>query len=151
MTNQLQFLMLDEVRDRGVEAAGDVWPTDSMALSRLFERGATFLDGSAALSPIKGNAPAELLDALNVSREDLLLVEALHLLTRHVTFMFTRNGDALEKVWLGLADRHLEIRAEIVERRRAEEQLKRDLKALGGAVVHLPEHEVLPVSDGDRP
>src|SRR3954463_2795376 len=114
MTNQLQFLMLDEVRDRGVEAAGDVWPTDSMALSRLFERGAAFLDGGGTLPPIKGSAPAELLEALNVSREDLLLVEALHLLTRHVTFMLTRNGESLEKIWLGLADRHLEIRTEIV-------------------------------------
>src|SRR4051794_1452780 len=151
MTRQLPLSLLDEVRDRGVEAAGDVWPTDSMALSRLFERGATFLDGSAALSPIKGNAPAELLDALNVSRDDLLLVEALHLLTRHVTFVFTRNGEALEKIWLGLADRHLEIRAEIVERRRAEERLKRDLKSLGGAVTPLPEHEDLPVTAGDRP
>src|SRR4051812_22363631 len=111
MTSQLQFSMLDEVRDRGIEAAGDVWPTDSMALSRLFERGATFLDSGGTLPPIKGNAPPELLETLNVSRGDLFLVEALHLLTRHVTFMFTRNGDALEKVWLGLADRHLEIRA----------------------------------------
>ena len=85
------------------------------------------------------------------TREDLFLVEALHLLTRHVTFVLTEEGSALEATWLALADRHLAIRAEIVERRREEEQLKRQLRALGGAAVPLPEHDDLPMTDGDRP
>lgn len=143
--------MLQEIYDQGVDAAGDVWPTPAMALGRLFERGAAFLDAGGVLPPIRGSAPAELLDALNVAREDLFLVEALFLVTRHASYMLTTEGDAKEKVWVGLADRHLEIRAEIVERRREEEQLKRDLKALGGTIVPLPEHEDLPVTDGDRP
>jgi hypothetical protein len=155
MTDALRLSMLDEIRNRGIEAAGDVWPTDSMALTRLFERGAALLngggDGDGSLPPLAGRAPAELLDALNVTREDLFLVEALFLLTRHVTFMLTRDGAALEQHWLRLADRHLEIRAEIVEQRRNEERLKRELRALGGTAVLLPEHDDLPMTDGDRP
>jgi hypothetical protein len=143
--------MLGEIYDLGVEAAGDVWPTPAMALSRLFERGAAFLDAGRDLPPIQGASPAELLDALNVTREDLFLVEALYLVTRHASYVLTTEGDAREKVWVGLADRHLAIRAEIVERRRQEEQLKRELKALGGTIVPLPEHEDLPMADGDRP
>jgi hypothetical protein len=102
-------------------------------------------------SPITGRAPQELLDALNVTREDLFLVEALYLLTRHVTFVLTEEGAALEATWLRLADRHLEIRSEIVERRRAEEEMKRELRALGGDAVHLPEHDDLPMTDSNRP
>jgi hypothetical protein len=151
MTDALRLRLLDEIRDRGVEAAGDVFPTPSMALTRLFERGAALLDGGGSLPPLTGRASAELLDALHVTREDLFLVEALSLLTRHATFMLTREGEALEREWLRLADRHLEIRAEIVEQRRNEERLKRELRALGGAAVALPEHEDLPMTDGDRP
>jgi hypothetical protein len=151
MTDGLRLAMLDEIRDRGIEAAGDVWPTDSMALTRLFERGAALLDGGGSLPALSGRAPAELLDALNVTREDLFLVEALCLLTRHVTFMLTRDGEAREQDWLRLADRHLEIRAEIVEQRRNEERLKRELRALGGSAVLLPEHDDLPMTGGDRP
>jgi len=143
--------MLREIYDLGVEAAGDVWPTPTMALSRLFERGAAFLDAGGTPAPLTGSGPPDLLDALNVSREDLLLVEALALLTRHVTFRLTKDGDEMEKIWVSKADRHLAIRAEIVERRRLEEQLKRELKALGGSIVPLPEHDELPMTDGDRP
>jgi hypothetical protein len=145
------MVMLREIHDLGLDAAGDVWPTPAMALGRLFERATDFLAGDASLAPIVGGASPDLLDGLNVCREDLFLVEALHLLTRHVTFVLTEEGNALEATWLGLADRHLEIRAEIVERRRAEEQLKRQLRALGGTASLLPEHEDLPMSDGDRP
>jgi hypothetical protein len=153
LTGRLRLAMLQEIYDRGVEAAGDVWPTPAMALSRLFERGADFLNGpgGGVLPPIVGSAEPDLLAALNVAREDLFLVEALYLLTRHVTFVLTQEGERMEAVWLGLADRHLEIRAEIVERRRVEEQLKRELRALGGATVPLPEHDDLPMTDGDRP
>jgi hypothetical protein len=143
--------LLREIYDLGLDAAGDVWPTPAMALGRLFERGVDFLDGDATLPRIVGRASPERLDALNVCREDLFLVEALHLLTRHVTYVLTEEGNALEATWLGLADRHLQIRAEIVERRRDEEQLKRQLRALGGAAVPLPEHDDLPMTDGDRP
>jgi len=40
---------------------------------------------------------------------------------------------------------------EIVGRRREEETLKRQLRALGGTAVLLPEHDDLPMTDGDRP
>jgi hypothetical protein len=150
-TDRVRLTMLQETFDLGLEAAGDVWPTPEMALGRLFERGVAFLDADAALAKIDGGASAELLDALNLSREDLFLVEALYQLTRYVTYALTEEGGALEATWLSLADRHLEIRAEIVERRRQEEQLKRQLRALGGATVPLPEHDELPPVDGDRP
>lgn len=150
-SDRARMVMLREVYDLGLVAAGDVWPTPAMALGRLFERGAAFLESGASLAKTVGRASPELLDALNVCREDLFLVEALYLLTRHVTYALTEEGNALEATWLGLADRHLQIRAEIVERRRDEEQLKRQLRSLGGAAVSLPEHDDLPVSDGDRP
>lgn len=150
-TARIRLGMLRETYDLGLEAAGDVWPTPEMALGRLFERGAAFLDADSTLAKIEGRASPGLLDALNLSREDLFLVEALHQLTRHVTYALTEAGGALEATWLGLADRHLEIRAEIVERRREEEQLKRQLRALGGTAVPLPEHDDLPPVDGDRP
>jgi hypothetical protein len=147
----LRLAVLDEIRDRGVEVAGEVWPTESMALTRLFERGAALLEAGGSLPGIAGSAPPDVLEALNVGRDDLLLVEALYLLTRHVTFVLTRDSQTMEQTWLRLADRHLAIRAEIVEQRRNEERLKRELKALGGSVVPLPEHEDLPMVDGDRP
>jgi hypothetical protein len=34
--DQARLVMLQEIHDLGVEAAGDVWPTPTMALSRLF-------------------------------------------------------------------------------------------------------------------
>jgi hypothetical protein len=122
-----------------------------MALARLFERGVTALERGESIETISGATSADLLDTLNVCREDLFLVEALHLLTRHVTFVLTVESAVLEGEWLGLADRHLQIRSEIVDRRREEEQLKRVLKSLGGVTVPLPEHDDLPISDGDRP
>src|SRR5262245_6549086 len=100
------LVMLREIYDLGVEAAGDIWPTPTMPLSRLFERGAQFLSADGLFPPIQGSATTELLDALNVTREDLFLVEALYLLTRHVTYVLTTEGEAREKIWLGLADRH---------------------------------------------
>jgi len=150
-TERVRLAMLSEIHERGVEAAGPVWPTPTMALGRLFERGAAFLDSGGSLPRIEGRAAPDLLDALNVSREDLFLVEALHQVTRHVTFVLTQEGALREAFWFGLADRHLAIRAEIVERRRDEERLKRELKALGGSIVPLPEHDDLPMSDSDRP
>jgi hypothetical protein len=143
--------MLAEIYDVAMLAAGDVWPTPGMALGRLYERGATFLDAGGTLPLIVGRASSELLDALNVSREDLFLVEALYLVTRHATFVLTEEGAALESTWLGLADRHIAIRAEIVDRRRDEERLKRELRTLGGSAVPLPEHDDLPMVSGDRP
>ena len=145
------MVMLKEIYDLGLLAAGDVWPTPAMALGRLFERGVAFLERDASLAKIAGRASPDLLDALNVTREDLFLVEALYLLTRHVTYVLTQEGQALEATWLGLADRHLQIRAEIVDRRREEEQLKRQVRALGGDAVALPEHDDLPMTEGDRP
>jgi hypothetical protein len=142
--------MLQEIADLGVEAAGVGRPTPA-ALGWLFERGAAFLDGGRPLSAVSGSVSADLLDELDVTRESLLLVEALHLLTRHVTFVLTEQGAELESTWLALADRHLAIRTEIVDRRREEEQLKRQLAALGGATVPLPEHDDLPMPNGDRP
>ena len=99
-----------------------------------------------------GSAPPDLLDALNVSREDLLPGRgAASADAARDVRADARTASALETTWLGLADRHLAIRAEIVERRRDEEQLKRELRALGGATVPLPEHDELPMTDGDRP
>ena len=144
-------MMLQEIHDLGLEVAGDGWPTPARALGQLFERGAEFLDGPGVLSRIVGESDPELLGALNVAREDLFLVEALYLVTRHVSFVLAQEGDTLEKHWLQLADRHLAIRAEIVERRREEEGLKRQLRELGGTAVSLPEHDDLPLADGDRP
>ena len=148
---RVQLPMLQEILDLALLAAGDVWPTPAMALGRLFERGAIFLDAGGLFPTVTGRAPEELLDALNTSREDLFLVEALYLLSRHVTFVLTQEGAVLEATWLQLADRHLAIRSEIVDRRREEEGLKRQLKALGGSVTPLPEHDDLPMSDSNRP
>ena len=150
-SDRVRMPMLKEIYDLGLLAAGDVWPTPAMALGRSFERGAAFLESGAPLAKIAGRASPDLLDALNETREDLFLVEALYLLTRHVTYVLTVEGGELEATWLALADRHLQIRSEIVERRREEEQLKRQLRALGGDAVSLPEHDDLPMTDGDRP
>jgi hypothetical protein len=147
----LRLSMVQEIYDLAMEAAGDVWPTPALALGYLFERGADFLSGDSALPAIVGDASSDLLSALHSYREDLLLVQALYLLSRDVTFALTEQSAAAEATWVRLADRHIEIRAQIVERRREEEKLKRQLVALGGSAVPLPEHGELPVTWGDRP
>lgn len=147
----LRLPMLQEVYDLAVEAAGDVWPTPAHALGHLFERGAAFAAGADSLAAVAGTAAPDLLSGLHGFRDDLLLVEALYLQTRDVAFVLTEDGAALEAEWLRLADRHLEIRAQIVERRREEELLKRQLAALGYPTTPLPEHEDLPMLSGDRP
>ncbi len=147
----LRLSMVQEIYDLAIEAAGEVWPTPARALGYLLERGADFLAGNAALPTIVGDASSDLLSALHSYREDLLLVQALYLLSRDVTFALTESSTAAETEWVRLADRHIEIRAQIVERRREEEQLKRHLVALGGSTVPLPEHGELPVTWGDRP
>ncbi len=146
-----QLPMLAEIYNLAMLAAGDVWPTSGMALGRLFERGAVFLDSGSELPRIVGSADPDLLESLNISREELFLIEALYLTTRHATFVATEAGAALEAAWVELADRHLAIRSEIVDRRRDEERLKRELRALGGEAVLLPEHDDVPMSTGNRP
>ena len=148
---RLHLSMLQEVLDLALLAAGDLWPTQPMALGRLFERGSVFLDGGGHFPAITGRAPQDLLDGLNMTREDLFLVEALYLLSRHVTFILTEEGAGQEAIWLELADRHIAIRLEIVEQRRNEEELKRRLRALGGQVVPVPEHDELLMPDSYRP
>lgn len=147
---RLRLSMLQEVLDLALLAAGDLWPTQPMALGRLFERAAVFLDGGGQFPSIKGRASQDVLDGLNTTREDLFLVEALYLLSRHVTFTLTEAGARQEAIWVQLADRHLAIRLEIVEQRRNEEALKRQLRALGGQVVPVPEHDDLPMTDTNR-
>src|SRR3954451_24869729 len=143
--------MLQETLDLAMEAAGPVWPTQAMALGSLFERGILALEDGKSLPPICGHATPSLLQSLNEAREDLYLVEAQHAVTRWATFRLTSESGKLEETWLALADRHLAIRSKIVESRRQEEQLKRELTVLGGAAVPLPEHEDLPTSDPNRP
>jgi hypothetical protein len=88
---------------------------------------------------------------LDEARADLLVLEAAAPVTRYVAFHLTRESAELEATWIGLADRHLAIRSEIVACRREEERLKRELVLLGGASVALPEHDDLPEMLGDRP
>jgi len=148
---RLHLAMLQETLNLAVEAAGPVWPTEAMALGSLFERGVLALEQRENLPPLTGRATPSLVQALNEAREDLYLVEAQYPITRYVTFRLTEESSTLEASWLQLADRHLAIRSRIVESRRQEEQLKRELSALGGATVPLPEHDELPVSDSNRP
>jgi hypothetical protein len=143
--------MLQESYDAAIEAAGPVWPTPAMALGSLFERGVLSLEAGPGLPALAGGASPDLLRALVEARDDLYLVEAQYALTRSVTFHLTEAGGGLESTWLELADRHLAIRAKIVERRREEEQLKRELSKLGGATTPLPEHDELPMPGSDRP
>jgi hypothetical protein len=143
--------MLRETYDLALEAAGDVWPTPAMALGNLFERGVAFVEGGGSLPPIRGAAPDDLLRALNDTREELLIVEAQYAFTKYVTFVLTRESEELEATWLALADRHLATRAKIVACRREEERVKRELSALGGHTVPLPEHDELPATPPDRP
>lgn len=148
---RLCLAMLRESYDAAIEAAGPVWPTPAMALGSLFERGVHSLEVGDGLPPPTGTARPELLNALAATRDDLYLIEAQYPLTRYVTFHLTEEASALEATWLALADRHLAIRAQIVERRREEEQLKRELSKLGGATTPLPEHDDVPTPSPDRP
>src|SRR5215210_3838246 len=95
-SERIHLVMLREIYDLGLKAAGEVWPTPEMALGRLFERGTDFLEGDATLAKITGAASPDLLDGLNVCREDLFLVEALHYLTQYVTYALTEAGNVLE-------------------------------------------------------
>ena len=147
----LRLGMLRETYELALEVAGDVWPTHAMALGKLFERGVASLAAGSELAPIRGQAPADLLEALNRTREELLAAEAGYAFTRYVVLVLTRESEALEATWLALADEHLQTRAEIVAYRRQEEQLKRELAALGAPTVPLPEHDALPESPPDRP
>ena len=151
MAGRLRLTMLQETLDLAVEAAGSVWPTEAMALGSLFERGVLGLEQGENLPPLSGRATPSLLQSLNEAREDLYLVEAQYAVTRYATFRLTADSPRLEAIWIELADRHLAIRSQIVESRRHEEQLKRELSALGGSTVPLPEHDDLPMSDSNRP
>ena len=147
----LRLAMLQESYDAVIEAAGPVWPTPGMALGSLFERGVLTLEAGTGLPALAGAASQDLLRSLHEAREDLYLVEAEYGLTRFSGFSLTEEAVELESTWITLADRHLEIRAQIVERRREEERLKRELSTLGGATTPLPEHDELPVADSNRP
>lgn len=135
--------MLRETYDLALEIAGPVWPTPGMALGSLLERGVAFLRAGAELPPL-GREGVGPLDALDRTRQELLVTEAQFTFTRYVTFVLTREGEALEATWLTLADEHLAIHAEIVASRREEERLKRELAAVGVSTVPLPEHDVPP-------
>jgi hypothetical protein len=148
---RLLLAMLQETYDAATEAAGPVWPTPALALGSLFERGVLSLDAGEGLPPLTGTSSPDLLRALAEARDDLYLIEAQYPLTRYVTFRLTEEGSELEAIWLALAERHLAIRAQIVDRRREEEQLKRELAKLGGATTPLPEHDELPTPSPDRP
>jgi hypothetical protein len=149
-SGHLRLAMLQEIYDDAINVAGLVWPTPGLALGSLFERGVLALEAGSGLPPLDGHANRDLLGPLNEAREDLYLVQAEYGLTRHAAFRTTEQAGELEAFWLTLADRHLEIRAQIVERRREEERLKRELSTLGGVTTPLPEHEDLPTSDPNR-
>ena len=143
--------MLRETYDLALSAAGDVWPTPAMALTNLFERGTAFLEAGGMLPALRGAAPPALLRTLHETRDELLTLEASYWLVRYVTYALTRESEQLEATWIGLADQHLDIRAEIVTCRREEERLKRELARYGEPTVALPEHEELPEVAPDRP
>ncbi|MDP8925279.1 MAG: hypothetical protein M3O34_20735, partial [Chloroflexota bacterium] len=147
----LRIGLLRETYDLALSVAGDVWPTPAMALANLFERGVTFLASGGTLAGMRGGAPPELLRTLNQTRDELLTLEASYWLVRYVTFVLTRDSEELEATWLGLADQHLAIRAEIVAFRREEERLKRELTRYGEPMVPLPEHDELAEIPPDRP
>lgn len=147
----LRIAMLRETYELALSAAGAVWPTPTMALANLFERGAAFLDAGGIVPALRGGAPPELLRTLNETRDELLTLEASYRLVRDVTFALTRESEQMEATWLRLADQHLDIRAEIVACRREEERLKRELARYGEPTVALPEHEELPEVAPDRP
>jgi hypothetical protein len=143
--------MLRETYEQALEVAGEVWPTPTMAIRSLFERGVAFLEGGGTLTPISGSTPRDVLQALNETREELLVTEAQYAFTRYVTYALTRESEELEATWLALADEHLATRERIVRSRRDEERLKRELVELGGFAVPLPEHQELPAPRPDRP
>ena len=147
----VRLAMLRETYELALSAAGDVWPTPAMALANLFERGARFLEAGGILPTVSGGASSELLRTLNETRDELLTLEASYWPVRYVTFALTRESEMLESTWVGLADQHLDIRAEIVAARREEERLKRELARYGEPIVALPEHEDLPEVAPDRP
>ena len=147
----IALAMLRETHDAALGVAGDVWPTPTMALGNLLERGATYLRAGGTPLPLEGAAPPELLRTLNDSRDELLTLEASYALVRYAAFALTRDGNRLEATWLGLADQHLAIRADIVACRREEERLKRELRRYGEPTILLPEHEDLPEIPPDRP
>jgi hypothetical protein len=146
-----RLAMLRETYEQALEVAGEVWPTPTMAIGSLFERGVAFLESGATLTPITGSAPQDVLRVLNEAREELLVTEAQYAFTRYVTYALTRESEQLEATWLALADEHLAIRERIVRCRQEEERLKRELVKLGGFAVPLPEHEALSVAPADRP
>jgi hypothetical protein len=146
-----RLTMLRETYEQALDVAGEVWPTPTMAIGNLFERGVAFLEAGGALTPISGSAPGDALRALNEAREELLVTEARYAFTRYVTYAQTRESEELEATWLALADEHLAIRERIVRSRQEEERLKRELVKLGGFAVPLPEHEALPAAPSDRP
>src|SRR4051812_20504347 len=148
---RLRIPLLQETLTAAVEAAGPVWPTPALALGSLFERGVLFLEAGGTLPPLAAKRSTPELARLDEVRGDLLLIDALAPLTRYATFKLIRDSEEMEATWIALADRHLAIRSEIVESRREEERLKREIVSLGGASVALPEHDDLPESSGDRP
>ncbi len=135
--------MLRETYELGLELAGAGWPTPAEAFGHLFERGVAFVEKGGELAPIRGSAPAELLEALTRTRAELLAIDSGYTCTRYGVVQLRQEGEALEKTWLELADDHLALRGQIVASRREEERLKRELARLGAPTVPLPEHEEL--------
>ena len=147
----VRIAMLRETYDQALAVAGDVWPTSAMAFGNLLQRGVALLEAGGSPAPLTGSASDDALRTLNATRDDLLTLEASYALVRHVAFALTRESEELERTWLDLADQHLAIRADIVEARRAEEHLKRELARYGEPIVPLPEHDELPDVAPDRP
>src|SRR6266540_1525914 len=135
--------MLRDTYELGLELAGACWPTPAQAFGHLFERGVAFVEKGGELAPIRGSAPAELLEALTRTRAELLAIDSGYTCTRYGVVQLRQEGEALEKTWLELADDHLALRGQIVASRREEERLKRELARLGAPTVPLPEHEEL--------
>lgn len=142
--------MLRETYDLARDAAGADWPTPGMALGNLFERGVALLGSGGDLPPIRGTAPADALTALNGARADLFVTETQFAFTKYVTFALHQHSEALEATWIELANAHLALRDRIVDCRREEERLKRELAALGSPTIPLPEHVALPEPWGNR-
>jgi len=146
----LRVGLLRESYDQALDVAGDVWPTPALALAHLLQRGVSHLS-SGELRPIEGNAPHDLLASLHEARDELLTLEASYMLIRYLAYCLTRDASTLEATWVTLADQHLDDRARIVEARRREEHLKRELLRYGEQLVTLPEHGELPEVAPDRP
>ncbi|MFN8523058.1 MAG: hypothetical protein U0821_08110 [Chloroflexota bacterium] len=141
MFPEITVPLLKETLQLAGRVADPVWPTQAQALGALLSRGAAHLEAQSA-------------DTTGGEEDDhaaALSTEAQYHFTRYAAFHLTQESRRLETEWLALADAHLALRQRIVEARRAEEQLKRDLAATGAAVVRLPEHEDLPEIPPDRP